>query len=71
MPFTIRDLVKKFNLSITTVSRALDGYSDVSIKTRARVIHATQEMGYSSNSAVDGPMLSGISCPPAPRQQNF
>jgi LacI family transcriptional regulator len=43
---TIRDLAKKLNLSITTVSRALDGYSDVSENTRQRVIAAAQEIGY-------------------------
>lgn len=46
MPITIRDVAKKLNLSITTVSRALDGYSDVSEKTRQRVIEAAKEMGY-------------------------
>lgn len=46
MPVTIRDLAKKLNLSITTVSRALDGYSDVSAETRQRVIQAAEEMGY-------------------------
>lgn len=46
MPVTIRDLAKKLNLSITTVSRALDGYSDVSAETRQRVIQAADEMGY-------------------------
>jgi LacI family transcriptional regulator len=51
MPFTIRDLAKKLNLSITTVSRAIDGYSDVAENTRERVIHAAQEMGYSPSSA--------------------
>ena len=51
MPFTIRDLAKILNLSITTVSRALDGYSDVSEKTRERVMRAAQEMGYSPSSA--------------------
>ncbi len=51
MPFTIRDLAKTLNLSITTVSRALDGYSDVSDKTRERVIRAAQELGYSPSSA--------------------
>jgi LacI family transcriptional regulator len=51
MPFTIRDLAHKLNLSITTVSRALDGYNDVSAATRQRVIHAAQEMGYSPSSA--------------------
>ena len=46
MPVTIRDLAKKLNLSITTVSRALDGYADVSAETRQRVIQAAEEMGY-------------------------
>ena len=46
MPVTIRDVAKQLNLSITTVSRALDGYADVSDATRERVIRAAQEMGY-------------------------
>lgn len=46
MPVTIRDLAKKLNLSITTVSRALDGYKDVSETTRQRVVNAAYEMGY-------------------------
>ncbi len=46
MPVTIRDLAKKLNLSITTVSRALDGYADVSAETRQRVIQAAEELGY-------------------------
>jgi len=46
MPVTIRDVAKRLNLSITTVSRALDGYDDVAEATRQRVICAAQEMGY-------------------------
>ena len=46
MSITIRDLAEKLNLSITTVSRALDGYSDVSEETRKRVIEAAQMLGY-------------------------
>jgi LacI family transcriptional regulator len=46
MTITIRDLAEKLNLSITTVSRALDGYSDVAEETRQRVIEAAREMGY-------------------------
>jgi len=46
MPVTIRDVAKRLNLSITTVSRALDGYDDVAEPTRQRVIRAAQEMGY-------------------------
>jgi LacI family transcriptional regulator len=46
MAITIRDLAEKLDLSITTVSRALDGYSDVAEETRQRVIQAAHEMGY-------------------------
>jgi LacI family transcriptional regulator len=46
MPVTIRDLAKELNLSITQVSRALGGYSDVSEATREKVIKAAHEMGY-------------------------
>jgi LacI family transcriptional regulator len=51
MPSSIRDLAKKLNLSITTVSRALDGYDDVAESTRQRVVQAAQEMGYEPSSA--------------------
>ncbi|MBE0680890.1 MAG: LacI family DNA-binding transcriptional regulator [Anaerolineales bacterium] len=46
MSITIRDVAKQLNLSITTVSRALDGYKDVSEETRQRVIQVAKEMGY-------------------------
>ena len=46
MPITIRELAKRANLSITTVSRALDGYPDVAEATRQRVIRLADEMGY-------------------------
>ncbi len=46
MAVTIRDVAKRLRLSITTVSRALDGYNDVSGKTRARVIRTARAMGY-------------------------
>jgi len=46
MPVTIRDVARALNLSITTVSRALDDYDDVAEETRQRVIRAAQEMGY-------------------------
>ena len=51
MPITIRDLAKQLNLSITTVSRALDGYDDVAENTRTRVIQVAHEMGYSPTSS--------------------
>ena len=46
MPVTIREVAKKLGLSITTVSRALDGYDDVAAKTRQRVIRTARAMGY-------------------------
>jgi LacI family transcriptional regulator len=47
----IRDVASQLNLSITTVSRALDGYSDVAEQTRQLVIQTAQEMGYVPNRA--------------------
>ena len=47
----IHDVAKQLNLSITTVSRALDGYTDVAEQTRLLVIRTAQEMGYTPNRA--------------------
>ena len=43
---TLKDLAAQLGLSITTVSRALAGYSDVAEATRQRVLQVAQEMGY-------------------------
>jgi DNA-binding LacI/PurR family transcriptional regulator len=51
MPTTIRDVAKKLSISIYTVSRALDGYDDVSEQTRQRVIKTANNMGYAPNRA--------------------
>ncbi len=51
MSVTIRDIARKLNLSITAVSRALDGYPDISEATREKVRQAAQEMGYVPNRA--------------------
>ena len=45
----IKELAKKLDLSITTVSRALGGYSDVSEKTRERVKKFANKYQYSPN----------------------
>jgi LacI family transcriptional regulator len=47
----IRDIAKKLGISITTVSRALDGYPDVSPNTRELVEKTAREMGYVPNRA--------------------
>ena len=46
---TIKDLAAELGLSITTISRALNGYSDVGEKTRKRVTDAARQMGYRPN----------------------
>ena len=45
----IIELAKKLNLSITTVSRALGGYSDVSEATRKRVMDFAKKHNYNPN----------------------
>jgi LacI family transcriptional regulator len=48
---SIRELARTLDLSITTVSRALAGYSDVSTATRDRVRAAADSMGYRPNAS--------------------
>jgi len=48
---TIQDLSRKCGVSISTVSKALNGYSDISDKTREKIIKAANEMGYYSNAS--------------------
>lgn len=51
MNVTIKDIARKLNLSIAAVSRALDGYPDISPDTRRRVEETAREMGYVPNRA--------------------
>lgn len=46
---TIKDLAHELGVSITTVSRALNGYSDVGEATRERVFAAARRTGYRPN----------------------
>lgn len=48
---TIKDVAKALDISITTVSRALDGYDDVAADTRELVVRKAHEMGYTPNRA--------------------
>ncbi len=48
---SLKDLAQSLGLSITTVSRALDGYSDVAKSTRERVVAAAAAAGYRPNAA--------------------
>jgi LacI family transcriptional regulator len=49
MQVTLKDIAEKSGYSITTVSRALAGYSDVSQKTRQYIHQLAAEMGYQPN----------------------
>jgi len=46
MPVTLRDIARRLNISVTTVSRALHGYDDVAEETRQKVLALAEELGY-------------------------
>lgn len=46
---TIKDIAKVAGVSVTTVSRALNGYSDVNEKTRQKIKAIAEELRYSPN----------------------
>ncbi len=49
MAVTLKDLAKHVGVSVTTASRALAGYDDVSDETKRRVKEAATELGYYPN----------------------
>lgn len=49
-PITLKDIALELNISITTVSKALQGRSDVSDSTRAAVINLAEKLNYVPNS---------------------
>lgn len=49
MAATIRDVAKRCGLSVSAVSKALNGYSDISEETRWAVKRAAEEMDYHPN----------------------
>ena len=46
---TIKDIARRVGKSITTVSRALNDYDDISAETKQLVRQAAEEMGYIPN----------------------
>lgn len=46
---TIKDIARAAGVSVTTVSRGLNGYSDVSEKTRKKILRIAKELNYSPN----------------------
>jgi LacI family transcriptional regulator len=51
MPITIGDIARHAAVSVSTVSKALNGYGDVSQATRERVLEAARQLDYHPSSA--------------------
>lgn len=51
---SIRDVAREAGVSITTVSRALNGYSDVSEATKARIREVAEQLDYAPNANARG-----------------
>lgn len=49
MAVPIRDVAKEAGVSVSTVSRALNGYTDVSEKTRKKIQKTVEKLGYTPN----------------------
>ncbi|RMH03120.1 MAG: LacI family transcriptional regulator, partial [Nitrospirae bacterium] len=49
MSVTIEQLARLAGVSVSTVSKALNGYRDVSDETRERILAVAQETGYYPN----------------------
>lgn len=49
MAATLRDVAKRSGFSVTTVSRALNGHSDVNIETRRKIEQVARELNYFPN----------------------
>ena len=49
MAITIKDVAKRCNMSISTISKVFNDYPDISRETRAQVLKVAREMGYQPN----------------------
>lgn len=48
---SLKDIANKCGVSVATVSKALNGHSDIGEATRQRVLETAMEMGYTANAA--------------------
>jgi len=49
MPATLKDIALRVGKSVTTVSRALNDFDDVSLETKALVLEVAEELEYRPN----------------------
>ncbi|MCK9526592.1 MAG: LacI family DNA-binding transcriptional regulator, partial [Limnochordia bacterium] len=49
MAVTLKDVARESGYSVTTVSRALNGHSDVNIETRLEIEQVARELNYYPN----------------------
>ena len=54
MSVTIYDVAKKANVSMATVSRVINGNTNVKPITRQKVLHAIEELGFRPNAVARG-----------------
>ncbi len=47
--FTMKDIARKMNVSVTTVSKVINGHTDISEKTKQHVFETIRDMGYVPN----------------------
>ena len=55
---TIKDIAKAAGVSVTTVSRALNGYSDVNEQTRQRIQEVAEQLDYAPNHIARGLVMN-------------
>lgn len=65
---TMKLIAMRLGVSLSTVSKALNGYPDISEETRQRILQAAQQMGYSSKTmlqslTIDAPNVIGLVLP--------
>lgn len=49
MVVTLKDIARKTGKSVTTISRALNGYGDVSLETKSLILRVAEDLGYTPN----------------------
>ena len=60
MGITIKDIARKANVAVSTVSRALNNKTDINPKTREKILKIMDECGYNPNSVARGLVMQKL-----------